>query len=142
MRTREVAARLIATFGVVIAAAVVPVDAQQQNSITLSCNGTSGPYPGRKFDPSRKPRPITGLGIIVNFSEHTVSFENYTVPITSAEPALVNFDGWITDDVLHKHISGDIDRVTGHARVGITINELPEDNELWALDCRPATKLF
>jgi len=77
---REVAARLIASLGVIIAAVVtLPVQARQPNLLVLSCSGIK-PLATDQFELVR----ITGR-IILNFSENTASFQDFIFPITSVD---------------------------------------------------------
>jgi hypothetical protein len=122
---------------------LLPVQAQQQNSITLSCNGTSKLMTASD---DMKPDPITSLGIIVNLSERTVSFSGYTVPIEKADSTTVTFSGQQTLSYRGMKlkpitIDGTIDRVTGAASV-MFLHEQVGNNNTWELLCRPATRLF
>jgi hypothetical protein len=91
--------------------------------ITLSCDGTvadtttSAPMP---ID--NQPKPIEKMGVVVNLNERTASFQGWTVPISIADAATINFNG---DDIgpvgqiaakegMTHRIGGILDRVTGH----------------------------
>lgn len=112
----------------------LPVQAQQKNTITLSCDG-SGKLTQAGDDV--KPDPIKGLGIVVSASGRTVSFHTYTVPIKSITNAVVTFNGRAGPT----QIDGTIDRVSG--RVSIDFWEANfKNNTSWELACRPATRLF
>ena len=134
MTTRKVAARLIASLGVVTAAAAVtllPARAQKQNPLTLSCNGTIKFFAN---DPDVEPSPIRDLGLIVNFSEHTVSFQGHTIPITKADAAKVSFEGQETAHGIPMRSLGTIDRVTGAATVSLFMTD-PEGQITYKLHC-------
>jgi hypothetical protein len=73
------------------AALIMPADAQQGSTITLSCNGTSKFTVAAAAD--LKPDSITNLGIIVNLADRTVSLMQYVLPITTLTATLVAFDG-------------------------------------------------
>ena len=129
----------------VVALPSLPVHAQQPTTITLSCNGTSKltATAAAEF----KPDPVTNLGIIVNFSDRTVTFSDYVLPITGASATLVSFmtrhQPLLAGKPLGKpfSIDGSIDRVTGHTEISWT-HENIGNNTFWELTCRPATRLF
>jgi hypothetical protein len=83
--TRAIVATLSA------AALMLPADAQQGSTITLSCNGTSQYTATAAAD--QKPDPVTNLGIIVNLANRTVTLNQYVLPITVVNATLVAFDG-------------------------------------------------
>lgn len=122
-------------FAVLLAALpLLPVQAQQDNAITLFCDGT-----GKLVQATDdvKPDPIKGLGIVVSASGRSVSFHTYTVPIKSITNAVVTFNGMAGPT----QIDGTIDRVSG--RVSIDFWEPNfKNNANWELTCRPATRLF
>jgi hypothetical protein len=113
---------------------LVPVQAQQQNTITLVCDGT-GKFTQASDDV--KPDPIKGLGIVVSGSGRTVSFLSYTLPIKSITNAAVTFDGRDGST----GISGTIDRVSGSVSVDFSETNF-KNNSNWDLRCHPATRLF
>jgi hypothetical protein len=122
---------------------LLPVHAQSQNLITLSCNGTAK-YMASSND--MKPDPIAGLGVIVNLSERTVSFQGFTVPIVKADNTTVNFSGEQTlnyrgEKLPPISIHGTIDRVTGAVSI-MFLQEHPQDNTTWDVQCRTTTRLF
>jgi hypothetical protein len=117
---------------------MLPVQAQQENTITLSCNGTS------KFTAAAddvKPDPVKGLGIVVSFSDRTVSLLGWTVPIRSADRTTVSFDGRAGSKYLPFELSGAIDRVTGATNMDFMYEKIG-NNTSWDLRCRPTTRLF
>jgi hypothetical protein len=123
---------------------LLPVQAQQQNSITLSCNGTSKLTATAAAD--LKPDPITNMGIIVNLADRTVTFTDYVTPVTGITATLVSFSGRQTPVALGVKgkpftIDGSIDRVTGHAEIGWWYENVG-NNAFWELTCRSATRLF
>ena len=122
---------------------LLPVQAQQQNSITLSCNGTSKLMTAGD---DTKPDPVTNLGMIVNFGERTVSFESYHIPFERADSMMVRFHGtqamsYAGNKLKPVTVDGSVDRVTGAASVEF-MHERVGDNSTWELLCRPATRLF
>jgi hypothetical protein len=65
---------------------ILPIHAQQQNPITLSCDGQN------KLSRSEsKPYPVRNMGIVIKLIEHDVSFEEYVAPIESVTAAEVVF---------------------------------------------------
>jgi len=122
---------------------VVPVQAQQSNSITLACNGTSKLAMAAA---DVKPDPITNMGIIVNVADRSVTFMDFVTPLTGISATLVSFNGRQTPVALGVKgkpftIDGSIDRVTGHAEVAWWYEDVG-NNTYWELTCRPATRLF
>lgn len=123
------------------------VGAQQTPSITLSCTGTSKLTATAATD--FKPDPITNLGIIVNFANHSVTFSDYVTPVTAVNATLVSFGGRQTLAAAAAlglkgsqfTIDGSIDRVTGHTEID-WMYEVAGNNSHWELTCRPATRLF
>jgi hypothetical protein len=116
---------------------------QQQNSIILSCNGTSKLT---AINPSEvKPDSITNLGIIVNQADRTVTFMDYVARVTLISATLVSFSGRQTPVVFGVKkpfiIDGSIDPVTGHTSIDWMYEEIG-NNTSWELTCRPATRLF
>jgi hypothetical protein len=134
---------ITATF--LLALPLLPVHAQQQNTITLACNGTS------KLTATAaaniQPDPITKLGIIVNVADRTVTFMDYVMPVTGINATLVRFEGrqqqTFEGQLFGKPFSilGLIDRVTGYTEID-WLYEVAGDNHHWELSCRPATRLF
>jgi hypothetical protein len=130
-----------------VALPLMPAGAQQPTSITLSCNGTSKltATAAAEF----KPDPITNLGIIVNFANHSVTFSDYITPVTGVNATLVSFSGRQTLAAAAAlglkgsqfTIDGSIDRVTGHTEID-WMYEVVGNNSHWELTCRPATRLF
>jgi hypothetical protein len=117
---------------------------QQQNLITLACNGTSKLTATAAAD--LKPDPITNMGIIVNVADRTVTFTDYITPVTGISATLVSFSGRQTPvyaGIKGKPfiIDGSIDRVTGHTEVSWWYEDVG-NNTFWELTCRPATRLF
>lgn len=94
--------------------------ASEASYITLTCDGkvTSG----TSLDP--KGDPITKVGVVVNLTDHSVSFNGYVVPITKTDAAVILFEGRsqtpIMNTMLSTYLSGSIDRVTG-ARAATTL---------------------
>lgn len=118
--------------------------AQQPNSITLSCDGTSKLTATAAAD--LKPDPITKLGLIVDFANRTVSFMDYVVPLTGTSTTLVSFHGQQTSTAFGMKskpftIDGAVDRVTGYATID-WFYENVGNNSSWELTCRPGTRLF
>jgi hypothetical protein len=113
---------------------LVPVQAQQENTITLSCDG-AGKFTRAADDV--KPDPIKGLGIVVSASQRTVSFHTYTVPIKSITNVVVTFNGRSGPT----EIDGTIDRVSGRVSVDFWETNF-KNNSNWELRCHPATRLF
>ncbi len=123
---------------------LAPVRAQQQNTITLSCNGTSKLMVAVAAE--FKPEPISNLGIIVNFADRTVTFSDYVMPVSGVSATLVSFSGRQTPVAFGVKgaqftIEGSIDRVTGHTEINWWY-EVAGNNSHWELACRPATRLF
>src|ERR1700730_4276933 len=115
---------------------LLSVEAQQENTITLSCDGTA------KYTAAAdgaKPEPIKGLGIAVSASERTVSFQGWTVPIKSVTKTIVTFNGQIGSKQVPREIDGTIDRVSGWASIDFWESN-PGNNSNWDLRCRPATR--
>jgi hypothetical protein len=122
---------------------LLPVQAQQQNSITLSCSGTSK---SMMSSDDAKPDPVTNLGMIVNFGERTVSFESYHIPFERIDNTMVLFHGtqamsYAGTKLKPVTVDGSVDRVTGAASVTF-MHEQVGNNSTWELLCRPATRLF
>jgi hypothetical protein len=126
--------------------AVLPLSAagaQQPISITLSCSGTSKLM---MAGDDTKPDPVTNVGMIVNFSERTVTFDSYRIPIERADSTMVLFHGDQTMSYAGVKlkpvtVDGSVDRVTGAASVTF-MNERVGDNSTWDLLCKPAKQLF
>jgi hypothetical protein len=124
----------------------LPAGAQEQiTTITLSCNGTNKLTATTAAD--QKPDPIKDLGIIVNLADHTVTFSEYVVPITSITATEVSFSGKQTTRVVVPGVkpkpftvSGTIDRVTGYASINWSYRF--GNNNDWELTCRPTKRLF
>jgi hypothetical protein len=116
---------------------LLPVQAQQENTITLSCNGTAKLTAAADV----KPDPVKGLGIVVSASERTVSFQGWTVPIKSVTKTVVTFDGQAGLKQMPFEISGTIDRVTGWASIDFMYEKVG-NNSNYELTCHPATRLF
>jgi len=123
------------------AALILPADAQQGSTITLSCNGTSQYTATAAAD--QKPDPVTNLGIIVNLANRTVTLNQYVLPITIVNATLVAFDGQENRGVKGASfdLSGAIDRVTGQTEVD-WMYENVGNNSHWELTCRPANRMF
>jgi hypothetical protein len=143
---RRAVARVMGVTAAALLSGLPPLSAhaQQQNLITLSCNGTSKLTATAAADV--KPEPITNMGIIVNVADRTVTFMDYVTPITSITATLVGFTGQQAPVALGIKvkpftIDGSIDRVTGHAEIGWWY-EVVGNNSFWELTCRPATRLF
>ncbi len=141
MKLNPCAKLLIATL---FFSAPLSVQAQQQNSITLWCNGTSKLMATVAAD--WKPDPIANLGIFVNLTDRTVTFMDYVAPITSATATNVSFIGRqtpVVSGITGKPftIDGTIDRVTGAVSIGWWY-EQTGNNSQWELTCRLATRLF
>jgi hypothetical protein len=133
-----------AALGLLVALPLSLANAEQSNSITLSCNGTSKLMASSAAD--LKPDPITNLGIIVNVADHTVTFMDYVTPIAGITATIVSFRGQqgpvVTGLKLKPFtIDGSIDRVTGHTEI-MWLYEVAGNNTSWELTCRPATRLF
>ena len=98
---------------------LAPVSAQQPSTITLSCNGTSKLTATAAANTN--PDPISGLGIIVNAADRTVTFANYVVTVTGINATLVSFNGRQPSPLGIKGgeftIDGSIDRVTGYTAI-------------------------
>jgi hypothetical protein len=120
------------------AALMLPVNAQQGSTITLSCNGTDKPALAAA---DSKPDPITNLGIIVNLANRTVTLNQYVIPITNVTDTLIQFDGQENWGERLVVLSGGIDRVTGGADVGWYYQNVG-NNHHWELTCLPATRMF
>jgi hypothetical protein len=88
---RVIASAIVVVGGVASTLTPASLHAQQQNLITLSCNGTSKLTATAAVD--IKPDPITNLGIIVNVADRTVSFSDYITPVTGITATLVSFSG-------------------------------------------------
>ncbi|MFY9957732.1 hypothetical protein [Bradyrhizobium sp.] len=122
---------------------IAAVGAQQPTSITLSCNGTSKLMTAGD---DTKPDPITNLGMIVNFSERTVTFNSYRIPIERVDNTMVLFHGdqamsYAGVKLKPVTVDGSVDRVTGAASVEF-MHERVGDNSTWELMCKPAKQLF
>ena len=126
-----------------VALPIAAAGAQQPTSITLSCSGTSKLMTAPD---DTKPDPITNVGMIVNLSERTVTFESYRVPIERADSTMVLFHGaqamsYAGTKLKPVTVDGSVDRVTGAASVEF-MHERAADNSTWDLMCRPAARLF
>jgi hypothetical protein len=122
---------------------LVPALAQQPASITLSCSGSAKMMTAGD---DTKPDPITNLGMIVNFSERTVTFSSYHIPIERTDSTMVLFHGtqsmsYAGTKLKPVTVDGSVDRVTGAASV-MFLNEHVADNSTWELLCKPAKQLF
>jgi hypothetical protein len=119
------------------------VAAQQPTAITLSCSGTSR-YMMASDD--AKPEPVTNIGMIVNFSDRTITFDSYRIPFERTDSTIVLFHGdhalsYAGIKLKPVTIDGSVDRVTGAASVTFT-HEQVGSNSTWELMCKPATRLF
>ena len=135
--------RIISTVGLMVMMLMAPVSAQQPSTITLSCNGTSK-YMTAGDD--TRPDPITNLGMIVNFSERTVTFSSYHIPFERVDNTMVLFHGdqaqsYAGVKLGRVTVDGSVDRVTGAASVTF-MHEQVANNSTWELLCRPKTRLF
>jgi hypothetical protein len=126
-----------------VALPLMPVRAQQPNTITLSCNGTSKLMTAGD---DTKPEPVTNLGMIVNFGERTVSFLSFRIPFERVDNTMVLFHGaqamsYAGTKLKPVTVDGSVDRVTGAASV-MFLNERVGDNQTWELVCKPTKQLF
>ena len=116
---------------------------QQQNPITLSCNGTSKATAINAADV--KPDSIANLGIIFNLADRTVTFMDYVARVKLISATLVSFSGRQTPVVVGVKksfiIDGSIDPVTGNTSIDWMYEDIG-NNTSWELTCRPATRLF
>jgi hypothetical protein len=118
--------------------------ANAQQTITLSCDGVSKLMATSAGD--LKPDPINRLGIIVNFTDRTVRFSDYVIPISGVTGNVISFvarQAPLLRGLKLKPftVEGAIDRVTGDT----TISWWHEDigsNASWGLTCRPAKRPF
>jgi hypothetical protein len=129
--------------GLLAAMPLTSVAAQQPPSITLSCSGTSKLMTAGD---DIKPDPVTNVGMIVNFSERTVTFDSYRIPIERVDSTMVLFHGtqamsYAGIKLKPVSVDGSVDRVTGTASVTF-MHEQVGDNSTWDLLCRPMTRLF
>jgi hypothetical protein len=105
-----------------LSASPLVADAQQQaNTIALSCDGTitdeSIPTPLEST-----PKPIEGMGVVVNFNERTVTFMDYITSIDSTDAAAILFGREQVGPMaqvarkngFETQIFGRIDRVSGY----------------------------
>jgi hypothetical protein len=125
------------TVAFLLALPLLPVHAQQQNTIILACNGTSK-VAVTPLDTPTAELKITDLGIIVNAANRTVTFATSVLPITHLSDTYVGFG---TDGKSSPIIGGSIDRVTGHTSI-VFWYEKADNNSSLELTCRPATRLF
>jgi hypothetical protein len=94
--------------------------------------------------------PIS-MGIIVNFSTHTVQgFSNpgsmdYPAKITGANDVIISFGGSkeVMPGSIHS-ITGTIDRVTGDVEATTILSSAQKivSTTSWVLQCRPAQRMF
>ena len=108
--------------------------------ITLSCDAKVTDLKAS----DAKPELLPNVGVVVNFTEHTVSFNGYVIPITGVDAANVSFDGDVKPQYrgtpLGKTtVSGSVDRVTG-AMTATIMNSVTAST--WDLVCKPTNRLF
>ena|ERR1700722_2096566 len=117
----------------------VPVKAQQQRTISLSCDGTSRLTAPDAADIN--PDPIKERGIVVSLSNRTVSFGGFALPITNATATQIDFA--YREATAHGPITigGEIDRMNGTANIRWNFAK-PEDELLWHLKCRVKAPAF
>jgi len=113
--------------------------AQQPGStFSLSCNGTSKLKVTAAAD--LKPEPITGLSIIIDFSQNTVFFNSYVVPIKSATASRAEFAGRQKETISGQPkpfvILGSIDWATGATNIDWLHVDIRK-NARWELTCLP-----
>src|ERR1700745_2483393 len=87
---------------------LLPVCAQQQSAIILSCDGQTKLSPSQVY-------PVTKMGIVVKRKEHEVSFEEYVAPVESITDAEIVFR-YVSAGASYT-ITGVIDRVTGKTSI-------------------------
>jgi hypothetical protein len=111
-----------------------------KGSLTLVCNGTyettssggpNGPY-------SSEPRPVTSLGVVVNFYEHEVESVEFNAPIQGIDGASVVFKDF------PNMTWGSVDRVTGelYAFKQISLPSGERTNYTYRLHCKPGKRMF
>jgi hypothetical protein len=87
-----------------------PALAVQRSVINLSCDG-------ELITGEDQREPVKKVGIIVNFTQHTVSGFPVIGRIDNVSDAMIEFSGSKTDALGISSIIGTIDRVTGAAQV-------------------------
>jgi len=117
-----------------VALPLVPVRAQQLTSITLSCSGTSKLMTAGD---DTKPDPITNVGMIVNFSERTVTFASYHIPIERVDGTMVLFHGiqvrsYADTKLKPVSVDGSVDRVKARRAWSSCTSRLETQFELGA----------
>lgn len=118
--------------------------ANAQQTITLSCDGMSKLMATSAGD--LKPDPINQLGIIVNFTDRTVRFSDYVIPISGVTGNVISFvarQAPLLRGLKFKPftLEGAIDRVTGDTTVSWWHEDMGS-NASWGLTCRPAKRPF
>jgi hypothetical protein len=130
--------KIIATMLVLVLASC-NAQATEATVISLSCDGTitSG---GRDEKQS-----VQGMGLVVNFAEHTVSGFDVVAHIDRTDDASVSFSGESSAPLGGSSVvRGDIDRVTGAAWAKTT---LVKDQRIiashnWDLVCKVTNRVF
>jgi hypothetical protein len=138
---RIIAACVIALTVAVAQRPCQQLHASEASQITFSCDGkVTG---SQSVDPN-KGDPITKVGVVINLTDQTVSFNSYVVKITKVDAAVVTFEGQSQTPIMGTmsgtYVSGSIDRVTG----AMTATTVAGTNLTsgWELYCKPATRMF
>lgn len=109
-----------------------------------SCNGTADRLGNIAGQIDRK--SVRDLGVVINFSGNTVSFQDHTFPILSVDTASITFKDEQPGGERHEYrqdkVLGIIDRVTGAVTVKFYVNTPSWSFETWELQCRLAKRLF
>jgi hypothetical protein len=118
--------------------------AHAEQAITLSCDGVSKLMATSAGD--LKPDPINQLGIIVNFTDRTVRFSDYVIPISGVTGNVISFVARQAPllrglKLTPFTVEGAIDRVTGDTTISWWHEEMGS-NASWGLTCRPAKRPF
>jgi hypothetical protein len=129
----------IALLAVLLAGLASPVASLGEPSvINLSCDGevTNG---------ADQKEPVKKVGLIVNFTQHTVSGFPVIAHIKDVSDAMVEFGGSKTDALGTSSIMGTIDRVTGATQLTTIVSGRDGkiiETRSWDLVCKLTNRLF
>jgi hypothetical protein len=138
-----------------VIALLIPGRGVADTLLALSCDGTATDRTWERSDfdwSKQEPQPITGWGLVLNFSNRTVlGFDplpgGRALPITSVDDVTVGFGGDLGEGL---SVFGTIDRVTGAVSATMTTSisgstpgsKVALDRTFYELQCRPKRRLF
>jgi hypothetical protein len=131
------------------AAPAATAKAPQQNTLTLSCKGTTTFFPGGKKSNADEPEDVS-MGIIFNFDTGEVAgFDNfgggpyYHAKIAGINDVMIYFKGG-DDEKPFNFLEGSIDRVTGEldASTSALLEKEISSITIYHLHCTPTQRMF